>query len=355
MRPPLMITAVAVLLLALVACSAPPGTTLEPATDDTNPPVDAASSKPDAAAPPPAGGSGPAGTVYTGNLIDALPRVIGGADVEVHAVSAADLEDIDESTLLLMDELGVERGDAEMAMAISEEAGVMVFALRLPGVDSATIDSTFMGLQEQDTGTHNFRVASLAGRNVHAWDAVHGTTHAWVNGDILFWLYGDDAGAAQAIAAMPMPTVALQPSGDDGDRRARAEVTMTLADGPDAGTHGKAVTEAGGGGCSRNPMDADTYGFVSYPEDAVANLRDVNLFIRDGAGATGGGTDDFVLDVAMVSGSSHSLNPAAGRGSGSVLVQDDGNQASFEISGTTEEGFGIELMVTCDLVLDFGS
>jgi hypothetical protein len=220
-----LITSIAIGLLlaacggATPAATTPGGATPPGATPGSTTPAQTPTAQGSPAAPTPTtsatGGGGLVGPVFTGGLAQAFPPVIAGEQVQVFGpVPVPEMENIDQATFDLISDLGFDPSNVEVAFATDSGASVLIFALRFPGVDSATLDAGYIAVQEAQPGTSNFRVVTIAGRNVHAFDSIIGTTYTWVNGDILFTVFGSEEGAAQAISAMPLPTVALQAGGE---------------------------------------------------------------------------------------------------------------------------------------------
>lgn len=149
------------------------------------------------------------------------------------------------------------------------------------------------------------------------------------------------------------PATDVSPAGgDDGDTAgdvgassgaAVAAISLTLIGGPDEGDHEATVTEAG---CSRNPTGDNTFG-LQYSRDDAEGLHSLQMVIDDLAGATGGGTSEFVA-TANVGGNRHHID----RGDGSVVVTDDGDSAVISFEGFTSDGVDISGSVTCNQVVD---
>lgn len=293
------------------------------------------------------------GGPFVGDLAAAFPRVINGVPLAVAGpLPASELTALDELTLELIAALAFDPSDVEAVYATNEGSSLIVFALRFEGVDSATLDSSYVSIQEGAPGTGNFRVVSIAGRNVHAFDGLIGTMYSWVNSDILFTAYGTEGGP-QAVAALPVPTVALEVG---GEQLPQAEVDLVITGGAHAGNyHG--VTP-GSGGCSRNALGEDHFGLQYTNEDAADGFTSLQLILRDAAAAGATGTDDFVATVqlgSMSDGTTYNIDPANGDGSGTITLDDSGDDAAtVVISGETADGVQVDATVTCNLVYDFG-
>jgi len=358
---PRLITTLAAAVL-LVACggatpgaSTPAGATPAGANPGPTTPGASATAQPTpGGATPTVGptGGGVIGPVFTGGLAQAFPPVIGGEQVQVFGpLPAPEVEDLDQSTQDLIELLGVDPQSVEVAFATDSGSSVIIFGIRFTGVDSTTIDNSYIAIQEAAPGTSNFRVVTVAGRNVHAFDSMIGTLYAWVNGDILFTVYGSEEGAQQAIAAMPLPTVALQVG---GEVLVDALVDVAIDSGPDAGTyHG----ETSSGGCSRNALGDNQFG-LQYSDDANADgLTSVQLVVEDAAAAEAGGTNAFFTTInigPMAGGSSYEINEENESGSGTVTISViDNDRATVVIIGQTADGTGIQATVTCNVIFDF--
>ena len=354
------------LLLAACGSSAPTGSPATTAPSGTASPSEA---MPTAATPttgvsqpptaPPAaspGQGGVTGPVFTGSLADAFPPVIGGEQVQVFGpLPASEMENLDANTLAFIEALGFDPTGVEAAFATDSGSSVFIFAMRFAGADSTTIDSTYIAVQDAAPGTSNFRVVTIAGRNVHAFDGFTGTTYSWVNGDILFTLpISTEAGAQQAIASMPLPTVALAAG---GEVLPDAVVDLSIVGGESAGTyHGETAI----GGCSRNALGENQFG-LAYSDDANPDgFTSLQLVVRDeAAAAETGGTDDFFATVQIgpaFGGTSYSVDPGEGDGTGSVSIVSTGNDtATVDITGETAEGVALEATITCNVIFDFAS
>lgn len=353
--------------LVVAACTSggPPAGTGTPAATQapvTRQPTTAPTVPPATAAPAPtstpAGGPtvapaspGQGGVIvqpYTGDLAGAIPPVIAGQQVQVGLLPAAGMENLDAAMLALIESLGLDLQSVEVVLATDSGSSLIIFALRFPGIDAATLDSTFLATQQATPGTGNFRVVTVAGRNVHAWTTNIGTTYAWVNGNILFWLYGTEQGAQQAIAALPLPTVPLVAGGEE---LPNAEVDLVITGGPDAGTyHG--VTP-GSGGCSRNVFSDNSFGLQYSDGQAADGFTSLQVIVRDAADAAGDGTLDFVAIVQigpMFDGTSYNVDPENDDGDGSVQLQDSGQTAVIVFDGFTADEVRLHATVTCNLV-----
>jgi hypothetical protein len=346
--------------LLLAACSgAPtgtPGTTGSPTapasspTGGTSPPTTTPSGQPSASVSP---GGGVTGPVFTGSLDQAFPPVLGGEQVQVFGpVPVTEMENMDVTSLGLIGQLGLDPSTVEVAFATDSGDSVIIFAVRFTGVDATTLDSSYIAAQEAAPGTSNFRVVTIAGRNVHAFDSIIGTTYTWVNGDILFTVFGSETGAAQAIASMPLPTVALTAG---GEVLADALIDLSIVGGPHAGGyHG----ETSSGGCSRNALVDNSFG-LQFTDDANADgFTSLQLVVRDAAAAEAGETEDFTADVnigPMFGGTPYRLDPTGGDGTGTVSIDAiSTDSAIVTISGQTADGTGIEATVICNVVFNFG-
>lgn len=359
-----------VAILAAACAGTPsggPDTTGPPAAEaGTTAPTSEVGTPATTTAPP----AGPVvGPVYTGDLVDAIPPVVGGQVVTVEGPIAADAEDLGMHGLLeLIEALGLEPGEVELAYGFTEmeeSVGLVILAVRLPGFDSGIIDSTFDSTQRQVANIGNFRVVSVAGRNVRAFDLVIGGSvaasyYAWVNGDILFWIWSDEELGQQAVASMPLPTVSLEPTGDaepvEGGTTVGVEVT--ISGGEFAGSYSGSVSE---GGCSRGATGENTFGLQYSTDEEGVDLSSVQLIVHDAAAAAGG-TDDFSLTVTIgppFDGYDYRINPAEGEGSGTLTLEDRGGSArsgsaTIRVEGETADGIAIELTVECHSIFDFG-
>lgn len=304
------------------------------------------------------GGGGATGPVFGGSIEQAIPPVVGGEQVTVFGpISGEEVEEQLEGGSLtaeqeeLMELLGLTAGDIEIAFGFSES--VIITVMRLPGRSSEEIDSAFVEVFEAASGTGNFRVENVAGRNVHAYESLFPSNYAWVNGDILFIVAATEEGGPQAVAAMPPPTVPLTVAGGEGEF-ARTEVELTLVGGDDAGDYEGETDE---GGCSRNPFgdeNGPTFGLQYSTSEAGIVFSSFQLVIED-ADAAADGTDQFFATIT-VNRNDYSLDPADGDGTGEVQLDDSGgDDAVIELSGETADGVIIQATVTCNFILDFGS
>ncbi|HWH23910.1 MAG TPA: hypothetical protein VNW68_03340 [Candidatus Limnocylindria bacterium] len=312
-----------------------------------------------AATPPPAGG--PVGQVYTGPLIDALPRVVAGKQLEARVVTGAELE---ESGMLeggsavgmLVEAFGLTASEIEFGIAASEDADVLITASRLPGVDSAALAAAFATAQADARNVENFRVTSIAGRNIWAWETLGIGQYAWINGDIVFFLMGEEQDVAQAIAVMPLPTVALTPTAVDPNAppTSRAEVDLVLTGGADAGSYSGVAED---GGCSRGATGENSFGLQYSSVEPGVEFSSLQLIVGDAAAAAAGGTDDFSAMVTigpLFEGTNYEIDPSRG-GSGELRIDDQDRTAVVHISGTTADGVGVEATIRCNSIFDFGT
>jgi hypothetical protein len=229
----------------------------------------------------------------------------------------------------------------------------MITGIRFAGVDSAALDAAYLAVQEGAAGTSNFRVVPTAGRNVHAYDSLIGTLWWWVNGDILFSILGSEQAAQQAIAAMPLPTVALVAG---GDQLPDAEVELAIASGPHAGNYTGSTTT---GGCSRNALGNNQFGLAYSNEASADGFTSFQMIVRDAAAAADSGTNDFTATVMfgpMYEATSYQLNEADNEGSGTVSInQGDNDHAVVTVSGETADGVQLDATITCNVVFDMGA
>lgn len=301
---------------------------------------------------PVGGGASP---VFKGGLAAAIPRLVAGEPVKV--VGPMKQSDAPGNNFnlgevqQLLDTLGVDVATIEIAMGTNND--LIITAIRIPGVDSATLDQTYMAVLAKNTGYGGFRVVSTAGRNVHAWDTFYGTQYAWVNGDILFSVLAlatPDV-ALQAIGAMPGSSVALVPGGTGVD--SKASIDLTIAGGPNAGAYHAEVTE---GGCSRNALGQNQLGFQYSIFDGTVEFSSLQLIVSNAqAATTTGGTNDFMV-IFTVLGTEYDLEPKSGSGSGTVqaeLSADGPVKAIFRIKGATTDNVQLSATVQCALLVDF--
>lgn len=306
-----------------------------------------------------------AGTAFSGDLAAAIPKVVSGVPITAGAGALTE----DQATAVVLDvltKLGADLSESEFALGYDEsgELGLLITALRVPGADPTALEQTFVSVQQAASGSSNFRVETLAGRQVNAWESTAGTIYAWTNGDIVFSVVAERAVAEQAIAAMPLPTVpasagsasgegsAGESNGDDGEF-VNAEVDVTLSGGPaDGPYHG----EARDAGCSRDSLGENTFG-LQYSTDDGNPFSSLQLIVRDAAAAAGG-SDDFMATVTigpLFEGTDFELKPGDDVGTGSVTLEDrGGDEATITIEGTTANGVQVEATITCNLVFDFG-
>lgn len=304
------------------------------------------------------GGGGAAGPVFGGSLEQAIPPVVLGEEVGVIGPFSGDQVEeelegggLTPEQLALIDLLGLTPADTEIAMGFSDS--VIIVAIRLTGRSSEEIDAGYVEIFEAASGTGNFRVETVAGRNIYAYESLLPSNYAWVNGDILFTVSATEDGGPAAVAAMPPPTVSLTAGG--GEDVARTVVELTLEGGDDEGEY---QGESDEGGCSRNPFgDEDGGGFGVQFSTAEADVvfSSLQLVIDNAEAAGSGGTDEFDTTIT-VNDNEYRIDPAEGDGTGEVQLEDaGGDDATITISGTTDDGVTVEATVECNFVLDFGS
>lgn len=300
------------------------------------------------------GQGGVVGPVFGGTLVQAFPRVVAGQAVKVEGpFPAKGMENLGEAALAVIEQLALDPADVEFAIGTDSAMSVMITGLRFPGANSADLDARYLAAQEAETGTSNFRVVSIAGRNVHAYDHIGGTSYWWVNGDLLLYVFGSPEDAMQAIAAMPVPTVALVPG---GEQLAKAEVELAIATGAHAGRYSGATSS---GGCTRDALGDNQFGLQYTNEAAADGFTSFQMIVRDAAAAADAETDDFMAAVTfgpLLTGTTYQLDSAQDDGRGRVSIsQGDKDHAVVTVSGETADGVQLDATITCNVVFDMGA
>ena len=148
-------------------------------------------------------------------------------------------------------------------------------------------------------------------------------------------------GSPPPIASAP-PITTIQPTAPLGEATAEIELTITggLADGSY-----RAVVN--GTSCIQPSADQVV---ANYADPGAADgFTRLDLDVRDAAEAIDAETDDFLLNLT-VSGISYTIDPSAGEGDGSALLEiDPFDNATLDLSATATDGAEIELSLLCEV------
>jgi len=290
------------------------------------------------------------GPVFPGTLAQAIPPLVNGVAVTVNGPMTVDATkgDLPLSPDIVHVLKAVDATDIEVAIGSNDQ--LLISALRVPGADSAAMDAALLEALMANTSYSGVRVEPIAGRAVHAFDSVSGTQYAWVNGDVLFWVFGSDGTGEQAVGAMPGSSVPLVPG---GAASGATTVDLTIGAGPDAGTY-HAVAETGG--CSKDALGKDQYGLQYSVTDPAVPFSSLQVIIK-GKAATGAKGSKDVYAIATVNGNDYPLDPASGEGKATawVTIPASGDvKATYLIKGRTKDKTTVEATVSCALITDFG-
>lgn len=131
-----------------------------------------------------------------------------------------------------------------------------------------------------------------------------------------------------------------------------ASAKVTLAGGPNAGTHETSTDHAG---CSTGLTGKNSFGVqISNPKDKdPKKLNSVQLDLPDRSKA-----NEFTMTVGfgplIGRTASYTINTRAGKGNGSLALADNGTTANAKISGTTADGVKLEVAIECKTVMRMG-
>jgi len=137
---------------------------------------------------------------------------------------------------------------------------------------------------------------------------------------------------ATAQAATPAPT---NPGGSGGD-----VATVVLTDGADAGTY----TASGNPSCSHGFVGTGVWGAQLTSDGAEGELSQLQVVFPDA------GVEDAHLSLTLtigplMTGTTYRLFDV-----GTGQATDNGNTAVLHVSGTTDEGVGVDVTVNCPSV-----
>jgi len=131
-----------------------------------------------------------------------------------------------------------------------------------------------------------------------------------------------------------------------------ASATVTIASGPNAGTHKTSVESAG---CSTGLTGNNSFGVqISSPKDKdPKKLNSVQLDVPDKSKA-----NVFTMTVGfgplIGRTASYTIDTRGKKGNGSLALADNGNTANAKISGTTADGVKLEVAIECKSVMRMG-
>ncbi|MFN8622548.1 MAG: hypothetical protein U0869_17570 [Chloroflexota bacterium] len=338
---------------ALILSAASAAALAGPASAQSPSAVPVASAGP-AESPVPAASGVPAvaGPVFPGNVAQAIPPLVNGAAVKVQGPVTADAQakDAGLSPTLLAILKAVHATQVDFAMGSNDQ--LMILGIRVPDVDSVALDTALETTLAGDSTTSGLRVDVVAGRAVHAFETLGGTQYAWVNGDKLYWVFGPDGAAQQAVAAMPGSSVPLVPGGAPAPA---TTVDLTIDSGPDAGTY---HAELASGGCSANALGHDQYGLQYSVTEPGTVFRSLQVIVDHGKAATKKkGSPDLYLD-ATINDTHYRVDAANGEGRGTAhvtLPKSGPIKATYDLKATTTDKVTVEATVSCASLIDMGN
>ncbi|MDQ6886148.1 MAG: hypothetical protein M3068_02525 [Gemmatimonadota bacterium] len=163
---------------------------------------------------------------------------------------------------------------------------------------------------------------------------------------------GEKSAATDSAAATPPSDVSAPASAAKG--AVNSTVHVSLTGGANAGSYDGKATE---GGCSAGLTGKGSWGnqYSTTNEDPKA-FSSLQMIVPD-AKAAASGTKNFLLTVGfgpLLSQTSYELEPAKGKGTGTVKIDDHGSSGKVTFSGQTKEGVKVEGSIDCLTVLRGG-
>lgn len=126
---------------------------------------------------------------------------------------------------------------------------------------------------------------------------------------------------------------------------------VTLTGGPKPGTYEKSSDEPT---CTVGFASEGAWGNAASDLEDKSGLIGIDLIVPK-PDAAKGGTSDFVmtvyLDDRLDPANQFTLDPANGKGTGTVTIDDRGSTATVTARGETPEGVGIDARIECRQIL----
>jgi len=138
-------------------------------------------------------------------------------------------------------------------------------------------------------------------------------------------------------SATPLPSAS-------GPAQPTAEIELAIPGGPYAGSYRAVALDGCTSDAAQNRFD------VAYSDDAAADgFVALELTVRDAALAEQDETDDFGLTISVggPAGATYTIDPPAGQGDGTVLLEVTPIGATVDLTADADDGTEIELSIIC--------
>lgn len=163
---------------------------------------------------------------------------------------------------------------------------------------------------------------------------------------------GDDTGSATTTGGGDTTTGDDGGGGGGGDGDGTERIVMTITGGADAGDYEIVAPDAG---CSFGLASEGAWG-NQYSQTGLGDggFSSLQLVVND-AEAAASGTENFFMTVEigeLFAGTSYTVDPGEGDGTGTVTVDDrGGDDATVTIDAETADGVHIEATIECFQVI----